>query len=116
MGVGGAARRDRGSDGRPDLGHPAPVGGRRADHAADTGYQGAGAPLITPYKGKGKPGPQKDANHAHARLRGPGERAIAQLKTWHILRKLRCCPHKAGRPAKAIHVLQDGEIQAATRG
>ena len=83
---------------------------------ADKGYQGAGAPLITPYKGKGKPESQKDANRAHARLRGPGERAIAQLKTWRILRKLRCCPHKAGRLAKAIHVLQDREISAATRG
>ena len=46
----------------------------------------------------------------------PTERAIAQLKTWRILRKLRCCPHKAGRLAKAIHVLQDREISAATRG
>src|SRR5215831_9156742 len=26
--------------------------------------------------------------------------------TWKILRKLRCCPWKAGRLAKAIHVLQ----------
>jgi hypothetical protein len=40
---------------------------------------------------------------------GPGERANAQLKTWHILRKLRCCPWKAGHIAKAIHVLQTRE-------
>lgn len=33
-----------------------------------------------------------DANRAHARLRGPGERANAQLKSWRILRKLRCRP------------------------
>lgn len=52
---------------------------------------------------------QKDANHAHARLRSPGEPANAQLKTWHILRKLRCCPWKAGQLAKAIHVRQERE-------
>ena len=35
---------------------------------------------------------QKDVNTAHARLRGPGERANAQLKTWKILRKIRTTP------------------------
>jgi DDE superfamily endonuclease len=72
---------------------------------ADKGYQGA-AHAIIPYKGKNKPPSQKDANRAHAKLRAPGERANAQLKTWKILRKLRCCPWKAGKLAKAIHVLQ----------
>jgi hypothetical protein len=50
--------------------------------------------VITPYKGTNKPAAQKDANRAHARLRSAGERACAQLKTWHILRKLRCTPRK----------------------
>jgi hypothetical protein len=36
----------------------------------------------------------------------PGERANAQLKTWRILRKLRCCLWRADQLAKAIHVLQ----------
>src|SRR3954469_9188247 len=71
-----------------------------------------GRQVITPYKGRNKPESQKDANRAHARLRGPGERAHAQLKTWHILRKLRCCPRRAGRLAKAIHVLQNYEVTA----
>jgi hypothetical protein len=35
-----------------------------------------------------------------------GERANAQLKHWGILRKLGCCPWRAGQTAKAIHVLQ----------
>ena len=48
---------------------------------ADKGYHGAGQPLLTPYKGRGKPESQKDANRAHARLRGAGERANARLKT-----------------------------------
>jgi hypothetical protein len=42
-------------------------------------------------------------------LRSAGERANAELKTWHILRKLRC-PWRAGHLAKAIHVLQAREI------
>jgi hypothetical protein len=78
---------------------------------ADKGYHGAGQPLLTPYKGRGKPESRKDANRAHARLRGVGERANAQLKTWRILRKLRCCPWRAGHLAKAIHVLQAREAE-----
>jgi hypothetical protein len=62
--------------------------------------------VITPYKGRNKPASQKAANRAHAKLRGPGERANAQLKTWRILCKLRCCLWRAGQLAKAIHVLQ----------
>jgi len=72
---------------------------------ADKGYQGSAWAKI-PYRGKNKPEPQKEANRAHAKLRAPGERANAQLKTWDILDKLRCCPWRAGKLAKAIHVLQ----------
>ena len=72
---------------------------------ADKGYQGAAHAKI-PYRGKDKPESQKQANRAHAKLRAPGERANAQLKTRRILRKLRCCPWRAGQLAKAIHVLQ----------
>ena len=76
---------------------------------ADKGYTGTGDHIRIPYKGKNKPDSQKAANRAHAKLRGPGERANAQLKVWRILRKLRCCPWKAGQLAKAIHVLQTRE-------
>jgi hypothetical protein len=78
---------------------------------ADKGYAGAGEHVRIPYRGRGKPASQKDANRAHAQLRSPGERANAQLKSWRILRKLRCCPWRAGQLAKAIHVLQAREIQ-----
>ena len=37
--------------------------------------------VMIPYRGKNKPQSQKDANKAHAKLRSPGERANAQLKT-----------------------------------
>ena len=72
---------------------------------ADKGYQGA-VHARTPYRGKNKPESQKEANRAHAKLRAPGERANAQLKVWKILTKLRCCPWRAGKLAKAIHALQ----------
>ena len=78
---------------------------------ADKGYQRSTYAKI-PYKGKNKPESQKQANRAHAKLRSPDERANAQLKTWHILRKLRCCPWRAGQLAKAIHVLQIREANA----
>jgi DDE superfamily endonuclease/Helix-turn-helix of DDE superfamily endonuclease len=76
---------------------------------ADKGYQGSTYAKI-PYKGRNKPESQKQANKAHAKLRAPGERANGQLKGWHILRKLRCCPWRAGQLAKAIHVLQIREV------
>ena len=74
------------------------------------GYIGAGEHVRVPYRGRNKPASQKAANRAHAQLRSPAERANAQLKTWRILRKLRCCPWRAGQLAKAIHVLQTREI------
>jgi hypothetical protein len=67
--------------------------------------------VLTPYRDRNKPASQKEANRAHAQLRSPGERAHAQLKTWHILRKLRCCPGKASQLAKAIHLLQTRQMQ-----
>ena len=72
---------------------------------AGKGYQGSTYTKI-PYQGRNKPDSQKQASKAHAKLRAPGERANAQLKTWHVLRKLRCCPWRAGQLAKAIDVLQ----------
>jgi DDE superfamily endonuclease len=75
---------------------------------ADSGYQGSKYAHL-PYK-KRKGGKildsERGANRAHARLRAPGERANAQLKSWGILRKARCCPTAIARLARAIHVLQ----------
>ena len=76
----------------------------------DKGYLGEDC-IRTPYRGRNKPASQKDANRAHAQLRAPGERSNAQLKSWRILRKLRCCPWRAGQIAKAIHVLQTRETR-----
>jgi hypothetical protein len=82
---------------------------------ADRGYQGAGPAVTVPQRPRRKdPGTgtyrplsqnQKDVNTAHARLRGPGERANAQLKTWKILRKIRSSPSRASTLVKAVQTL-----------
>ncbi len=76
---------------------------------ADKGYQGAGGTIRTPFKrhatrprlSQG----QKAVNRAHARIRALGERAVATLKGWKVLVKLRCCPRRATALIAAILVL-----------
>lgn len=61
--------------------------------------------IITPYKRRLKPQSRKDRQPCpRPTPRTPN--APTPLKTWRILRKLRCCPRRTGRLAKAIHVLQ----------
>src|SRR6188472_1375155 len=82
---------------------------------ADTAYQGVGPTVRVPQRRR-RLDPdtgryrrlsrsQKQVNAAHARQRGPGERANAQLKSWKILRKIRCCPHRATNLVNAVLVL-----------
>ncbi|MBQ1022786.1 transposase family protein [Micromonospora sp. C95] len=76
---------------------------------ADKGYQGAGGSVRTPFK-RHRHRPklshrQRTVNRGHARLRARGERAIATLKTWKVLAKLRCCPRRATAIVQAILVL-----------
>ena len=69
---------------------------------ADKGHTGLDTQVIAvPWKGRDKPEPKKTYN----RLRAPGERAFAQLKTWRILRKLRCNPHRTTNITRAITTL-----------
>jgi hypothetical protein len=79
---------------------------------ADKSYIGAGQHITTPYKGRSKPESQKTANRSHGRLRAPGERANAQLKSWKILTNSAAAstapatsprPSISSRPAKATH-------------
>ena len=78
------------------------------DAVADTAYQGGGPTIRTPQRRR-RLDPdtgryrrlsrnQKEANAAHARQRGPGERVNAELKNWRILRKIRPAP---ARPASS---------------
>jgi hypothetical protein len=82
---------------------------------ADTGYQGAGPDVRVPQRRR-RLDPdtgryrrlsdnQKAVNTAHARQRGPGERANAQLKSWKILRKIRCSPSRATTLVQAVQAL-----------
>ncbi|WP_055480807.1 IS5/IS1182 family transposase [Sphaerimonospora mesophila] len=86
---------------------------------ADKGYQGAGGTIRTPFK-RHRHRPrlsrhQKAANRAHARIRARGERAIATLKAWKLLSKLRYCPHRATAILQAILVLQAVEDDRYSR-
>ena len=80
---------------------------------ADNGYRGAGFEVpqrrrpADPETGERRrlSRNQKAVNSTHARQRGPGERANAQLKNWKILRKIRCCPRRATDLVKAVLVL-----------
>jgi hypothetical protein len=49
---------------------------------------------------------QKDVNSSHARIRALCERAVATLKAWRVLTKLRCCPRRATAIVQATLVLQ----------
>src|SRR5215212_6583641 len=82
---------------------------------ADTGYQGAGPTVLVPQRRR-RLDPdtgryrrlsqnQKDVNTAHARQRGPGERANAELKSWKILREIRSSPSRGTTLAKAVQTL-----------
>ncbi len=63
-------------------------------------------PSAPPYKHhKTQPPQYQQYNRDHARLRAPGGRAFAQLKTWRILRRARCSTDRIGSIVKAIHTL-----------
>ncbi len=82
---------------------------------ADTAYQGGGPTIRVPQRRR-RLDPdtgryrrlsqaQKQVNAAPARLRGPGERANVQLKSWKIFRKIRICPTRATILIKAVTAL-----------
>jgi hypothetical protein len=76
---------------------------------ADKGYTGAGDHVRVPYRDRGKPASQKDANRARpaALTRRASQRPAQDLAD---PAQLRCCPWRAGQLAKAIHVLQAREV------
>ncbi|MFD5514385.1 transposase family protein, partial [Streptomyces sp. NPDC127051] len=74
---------------------------------ADRACQGAGATVRrTPYHHhKIQPAHYQEFNRDHARLRAPGERAFARLKSWQILRRARCPTNRISRIINAVHTL-----------
>ncbi|MGW0565995.1 IS5 family transposase [Streptomyces tauricus] len=80
---------------------------------ADKGYQGAGGTVCLPYRGRwdSLSTGQQAVNRSHAKIRALVEQAIATLKSWRLLRKLRCSTTRITSLVQAVLVLQ----LAATR-
>src|SRR4051812_40887620 len=76
---------------------------------ADKGYDGAGAGVLTPTKGRGLHPDNLTRNLLIGCLRAEGER-IALLKTrWKALNRIRLCPQRIGAITKAALVLTRAE-------
>jgi hypothetical protein len=73
---------------------------------ADRGYQGARGTIRVPFRGRNLPAGPTAVNTSHAPLRAPGERAVATLKTWRLLHRLRCCPQRGTNLIAAVLTLE----------
>src|SRR3712207_5837509 len=77
---------------------------------ADTGYDGAGAGVLTPTKGGNLHPDNLTRNRLLDCLCAQGERGIALLKTrWRALNRIRLCPQRIGAITKAALVLTTAE-------
>ena len=69
--------------------------------------QGAGGTVRVPFRGRWDrlSTGQRAANATHARIRALGEQAMATLKTWRLLRKLRCNTTRVTSHVQAVLTL-----------
>ncbi|MGW0827497.1 IS5 family transposase [Streptomyces sp. NPDC002845] len=74
---------------------------------ADKGYQGAGGTVRLPYRGRwdSLSAGQQAVNRSHAKVRALVEQAIATLKSWRLLRKLRCSTTRITSLVQAVLTL-----------
>ncbi len=74
---------------------------------ADKGYRGAGGTLRVPYWGRWEnlSRNQQAVNRSHAKIRALVEQAIATLKSWRVLRKLRCSTTRITSLVRAVLTL-----------
>ncbi|GGN86815.1 IS5 family transposase [Streptomyces albiflavescens] len=74
---------------------------------ADKGYQGAGGTVRVPYRGRWETlsAGQQAVNRSHAKIRALVEQAIATLKSWRLLRKLRCSTTRITSLVQAVLTL-----------
>ncbi|MFD7781401.1 transposase family protein, partial [Streptomyces sp. NPDC059753] len=72
---------------------------------ADKAYQGAGRPVRVPFRGRRLKQWKRRHNTTHTKIRCLGEQAMATLKGWRLLRKLRCSTNRITNVVKAVVVL-----------
>ncbi|MFE4020744.1 transposase family protein [Streptomyces sp. NPDC059101] len=72
---------------------------------ADKAYQSAGGPVRVPFRGRRLKRWKRRHNTTHAKNRCVGEQAMATLKDWRLLRKLRCSTNRITDVVKAVLVL-----------
>jgi hypothetical protein len=74
---------------------------------ADKGYRGAGGTVRIPYWGRwhSLSAGQQAVNRFHAKIRALVEQAMATLKNWRLLRKLRCSTTRITALVKAVLTL-----------
>jgi hypothetical protein len=74
---------------------------------ADKGYQGAGGTVRLPYRGRwdSLSAGQQAVNRSHAKVRALVEPTIATLKSWRLLRKLRCSTTRITSLVQAVLTL-----------
>ncbi|MFE7757224.1 transposase family protein [Streptomyces sp. NPDC057429] len=72
---------------------------------ADKAYQGACHPVRIPFRGRRLKWWQRRHNSMHAKIRCLGEQAMATLKGWRLLRKLRCSTNRITAIVQAVLVL-----------
>ncbi|PZT72595.1 MULTISPECIES: transposase family protein [unclassified Streptomyces] len=73
---------------------------------ADKAYQSAGPAVRVPFRGKNLRGWRRRHNRDHAKIRSLGERAMATLKCWRLLRKLRCSTTRITAVVRAVVALE----------
>ncbi|WP_435137613.1 IS5 family transposase [Actinacidiphila sp. bgisy144] len=71
---------------------------------ADKGYRGAAGTVRVPYWGRWEKlsAGQKAVNRSHAKIRALVERAVATLKSWRLLRKIRCSTNRVTGLVQAV--------------
>jgi hypothetical protein len=74
---------------------------------ADKGYRGAGGTVRIPYWGRWETlsAGQKAVNRSHAKIRALVEQAMATLKNWRLLRKIRCATTRITALVQAVLTL-----------
>ncbi|MGW1726425.1 transposase family protein [Streptomyces sp. NPDC002306] len=74
---------------------------------ADKGYRGANGTIRVPYWGRWETlsAGQQAVNRSHAKIRALVEQAMATLKTWRLLRKVRCSTTRITTLVQAVLTL-----------